>query len=295
MIQAKIVNRRKLSSVADMYRQILVPLDGSRLAEVALPYAEEVAAKTGADIIFLSVLDAEMPDDYQKHQAYIQKVAKATRFHAEKYLEEVIPKPVKVMTATRRGSPANAIVDYANKGAFKLIIMATHGRSGISRWAVGSVADKVVRATTRQPILLIRANGAHPDVREKRILKKMLVPLDGSTVSRAVVPYISELAVKLEMEVTFFQVVTSKNHNGEDAEEYLQSHCAILQEEGIVARCEVRTGDAAEQIIDFADEMAMDLVAMSTHGKSGLNFWTLGSVAQKVLLGGTTPLLLMRA
>ncbi|MFC1941875.1 universal stress protein [Chloroflexota bacterium] len=79
------------------------------------------------------------------------------------------------------------------KGGLNLIVMATHGRSGISRWAVGSIADKVVRASTRQPLMLIRAKGSHADIRAKRILKKALVTLDGSTRSEAVFPCIREI------------------------------------------------------------------------------------------------------
>ena len=173
--------------------------------------------------------------------------------------------------------------------------MATHGRSGISRWAVGSVADKVVRATTRQPLLLIRAKGSHPDIRAKRILKKALVPLDGSIGSEAVIPYIMEIAPNLQMELTLLQVIPKNNHINADAEAYLQSLRRRLEDRGITTKYEIRVGAAADQIIDLADELAIDVVAMSTHGQTTVSLWPLGSVAQKVLIGGNTPLLLIRA
>ncbi len=270
--------------------KMIVPLDGSKLAEIALPYAEELGARTGINITLLSVL--EFADN--EYIAYLQKIMDITRHHAKKY--SVIPgsKEVEVYATTHVGYPAEAIVDFACKWDHKLIVMATHGRSGIGRWAVGSVADKVVRATINLPVMLIRGKKSRPDVRQKRLLRKAIVPLDGSISSQAVIPYISQLALKLEMELTILQVVQQTNNHKADAESYLQTQCAELEKQGIAANYKVRVGSPADEIIDFADELAVDLVAMSTRGKNGIAPWTLGSVAQKVLLGGSTPLLLVR-
>ncbi len=277
-----------------MYQTIVVPLDGSKLAEVALPYAEEMAAKAGCNVVLLSVLESEEVAEYQKYLGYIKKLVTATKRHAEKYMGEALGKTVNVGTATRRGSPAEAILEYVSKGPFSLIVMATHGRSGVGRWAVGSVADKVVRASTRQPVLLIRAKETRSDVREKRILKKALVPLDGSAGSRAVIPCMREIASKLEMEITLLQVMPNTNHSFSDAERYLQTVVSMFEEKGIKAACEVRVGSPADVIIECADELAIDMVAMSTRGKTSIGPWPLGSVAQKVLLAGNTPLLLVK-
>jgi nucleotide-binding universal stress UspA family protein len=278
-----------------MPEKIIVPLDGSRLAEVALPYAEELAAKMDSEIILLSVLQSEEAHEYQKHQSYAAKIVNVTKRHAEKYLDKSGSKAINIQTATRAGNPAEGILDYIRKGTSKLIVMATHGRSGISRWAVGSVADKVVRAAARQPLLLIRAKGAHPDIRAKRILKTALVPLDGSIGSEAIIPYIMEIAPCLQMELTFLQVVPKNDHTYSDTEAYLQRWCHQLEDNHIRTRYEVRVGAAADQIIDLADELVVDMVAMSTQGQNTISLWPLGSVAQKVLLGGNTPLLLIRA
>jgi len=278
-----------------IYKKVVVPLDGSPLAEVALPYAEEVAAKMGSDIILLTVLPSGEPEEYQNHQNYTKKIEDVTKRQVEKYLEDTGNKAIKVGTATRVGNPAEGILDYVDKGYMCLIVMATHGRSGVGRWAVGSVADKVVRATTRQPLLLIRAKGAHPDVRAKRIMKKGLIPLDGSPESEAVITFISEVAYNLQMELTLLRVIPKTNGTFASADVYLQGWCQRLEERGITAGYEVRVGAPADQIIDLADELAIDIVAMATHGQTAVNLWALGSVAQKVLLGGNTPLLLIRA
>jgi nucleotide-binding universal stress UspA family protein len=278
-----------------MLTKIVVPLDGSPLAEVALPYAEEIAGKTDTRIVLLSVLMSEEAHEHANHHTYATKIVEATKRHVEKYLENPKSKAIDVAMATRVGNPAEGILDYVNKGHLSLIVMATHGRSGLGRWAVGSVADKVVRATTRQPLMLIRAKGAHPDIRAKRILKKALVPLDGSTISEAVIPYIAQVAKSLQMELTLLRVVSKNSQVSVDAEAYLERWCTQFEEEGVSARYAVRLGAAADQIIDLADELASDMVAMSTQGQSAISLWPLGSVAQKVLLGGNTPLLLVRA
>lgn len=278
-----------------MYKKIVVPLDGSRLAEVALPYAEELAGKMGSEMVLLSVIESEEAHEYEKHNKYAKKIVEATKQHAGKYLGESGRKVIKVGAATRVGNPAEGIINYVSRGTSTLIVMATHGRSGIGRWAIGSVADKVVRNTTKQPLMLVRAKGARSDLREKRILKKALVPLDGSTRSEAVIPYIRDITSRLKMELNFLQVVPQNNHNYTDVESYLQNVCRKFENTGITANYYVREGATADEIIDLADEITVDVVAMSTHGKSAVNLWPLGSIAQKVLFGGNTPLLLVRA
>ena len=139
------------------YEEIVVPLDGSQLAEVALPYAEEIAAKMHCKVIMLAVLQSDEADKYQKHHIYATKMVKTTKEQIKKYLPKVGGEAIEVSEVTRIGNPAKGILDYVDKGPLSLIVMATHGRSGVSRWAVGSVTDNVVRSTSRQPILLIRA------------------------------------------------------------------------------------------------------------------------------------------
>jgi nucleotide-binding universal stress UspA family protein len=277
-----------------MYTKVVVPLDGSPLAEVALPYAEEIAAKMSSDMVLLTVLSSENHEEYNNHLSYSKKIMEVTKLQVGKYHRNSNDYSFKISTVTRTGNPAEGILDFAEKGYPSLIVMATHGRSGISRWSVGSIADKVVRATSRQPLLLIRAKGSHPDVRAKRILKKALVPLDGSAVSETVLPFISEIARSLQMELTLLQVIPSTNRTYNNAESYLRGWCKRLGEDGISAVYQVKIGAAADQIIDYADEIASDLVAMSTRGQTALNLWSLGSVAQKVLLGGNSPLLLVK-
>ncbi|OGO32515.1 MAG: hypothetical protein A2Z29_06905 [Chloroflexi bacterium RBG_16_56_11] len=278
-----------------MYKRVVVPLDGSPLAETALPYAEEIATRMGSEIILLTVLPCGDSEEYRDHDTYISSVIGSTRQKIIECCEMTGRKAIGVGSATRNGDAAQGILSYVNRGYSCLLVMATHGRSGLSRWAIGSVADKVVRSTLRQPLLLIRARGKATDVKAGGILKKMLVPLDGSLESEAVIPYLSRIALSLNTSFTLFRVITGHNHTADSAEAYLRNWCQHLRKEGITAEYKVRAGAAAEQIIDYAGKRGFDLVAMSTRGQTGITRWALGSVAQKVLLGGNTPLLLIRA
>lgn len=278
-----------------MFAKVVVTLDGSKLAEVALPYAEELAAKMGYDLVLLTILNPQDTNEYENHLRYTKKIEEITQYHASKYIENGKGKAIDVTTVIRYGDPAEGIMEYALTNGLPLIIMASHGRSGISRWTVGSVADKVVRSNYYQPVMLIRAKESRSDIREKRILKKVLVPLDGSDTSETVIPYITQIAAKLEMELTLLQVVPTTNHaNIAEIEDHLISVCSQLKQNNLTVDYKVNTGAIAENIIDFADEFAFDLVAMSTHGMNRGDIFSLGSIAQKVFLGGNTPLLLIK-
>lgn len=296
-----------------MYEKILVSLDCSALAEVALPYAEELAGRLGSEVDLVYVSELAEDPNQRVHQFYLEKRAETTKESARRYIEKGRRRVIKVKSTILVGNPAEKIVEYADEKDIGLIVMATHGQSGIRRWALGSVADKVVRATTR-PVALIRAKGARPDVREKGILNKALVPLDGSREGEAAVPYIAELASKLKAEVVLFQVLppgyyttTAEGYNyiiypenlmasdKAHAKDYLEKVGARLKRKGVTVKSEVRFGNAAEEIIRLADEINADLVAMSTHGRSGVGRWVFGSVADRVLHEGNTPLLLVRA
>jgi nucleotide-binding universal stress UspA family protein len=278
-----------------MFSNIVVTLDGSKLAEVALPYAEELAAKMGYDIVLLTVLDPQDTISRDDHWTYAKQIEEITKYNAAKYIDNGNGKTIDVTAVTRYGDPSEGIMEYALTRGFPLIVMASHGRSGIGRWTVGSVADKVVRSNYHQPVMLVRAKGSRSDMRGKRVLKKALVPLDGSNESEKVIPYITQIATKLKMELTLFQVVPSTNHtNITEIEAYLQHVCSQLKENNITANYKVNYGAIAENIIDFANELAFDLVAMSTRGMNRCDIFSLGSIAQRVFLGGDTPLLLIK-
>jgi nucleotide-binding universal stress UspA family protein len=297
-------------------KKILVPLDGSELAEVALPYAEELSVKLGVGIellraVILPVYSEPLGGVYSVEQEV------ALRTGAEAYLERVScrlkEKGIDVSSETVCSTAAEGIIDYASKDGVELIVLATHGHSGITRWALGSVADKVIRGTDK-PVVLIRAKGHSPAEPGHRMIKKIVVPLDGSKESEAVIPCVTWLAAGLGAEVVLFQALAGGFHTitakGYDytiypeqqmasdkafAEDYLSLVGEQLKNKGVGLDFVVRVGDAAEGIIESADDLKADMVAMSTRGRSGVSRWVIGSVAEKVLREGNRPLLLVRA
>jgi nucleotide-binding universal stress UspA family protein len=196
-----------------MYKRMLVPLDGSELAERALPYAKELAIHLGSEVILINVrMPAENPDE-PEHRFYISKMAAATEQDIKKSPALPPGQKVKVESAII-GSPgllthpAEEIVDYAEKENVSLIVMATHGRTGIRRWTLGDTANKVARAS-KCPVLLIRAN---TDVPKSVHLDKILVTLDGSKQSESVLPYIENLASKLKTKISLLNIVEPPYH-----------------------------------------------------------------------------------
>jgi nucleotide-binding universal stress UspA family protein len=306
-----------------MYKRMLVPLDGSELAERALSYAKELAIHLGSEVILINVrMPAENPDE-PEHRFYISKMAAATEQDIKKSPALPSGQKVKVESAII-GSPgllthpADVIVDYAEKENVSLIVMATQGRTGIRRWTLGDTDNKVARAS-KCPVLLIRAN---TDVPKSVHLDKILVTLDGSKQSESVLPYIENLASKLKTKISLLNIVEPPYHiysysEGMDyyggggivrvpyteeeikplklvAEKYVKSVSDKLMTEGIKTSYELRTGSAGEEIIKAEEEIHPDIVAMSTHGHSGFGRWEHGSIADKVLHHGKTPLLLVR-
>jgi nucleotide-binding universal stress UspA family protein len=154
-----------------MYKKILVPLDGSELAECALPHAEEIASKCGAEVILVSV--TERIQGYRPVEGYsgssgetlVPEAVGKLEKQGQKYLDRIAKglesKGIKVQTEMLMGNPAEELTIYSKTENCDLVIMASHGRSGPSRWTHGSVAEKVLRSSFT-PILMIRAPGCTP-------------------------------------------------------------------------------------------------------------------------------------
>ena len=299
-----------------MYEKIMVPLDGSELAEVALPYAEELAVQLGSEIILISVSELLKDPQEEIDQSYFQKIVESIKERAARYSgQPATTQAIKVKSVLLSGHPAEKIVEYADSENISFIIMSTHGRSGIQRWALGSVADKVMRASTK-PVVLIRSKDSRSDIRVEGLLRKVVVPLDGSKEAEAVIPYIEELASKLKLGVILVQVLDRGYNTLEGyfplsdqqmesdkaiATTYLNNMGARLKEKGITVSAEQKLnidiiyGNPAEEIIKLANEKQVDFIAMTTHGRSGVGRQVFGSVAERILREGNTPLMLVKA
>ena len=286
-----------------MFNKILVPLDGSKLAEQVLPYARWLAAAYGASITLVRVTDPEARLPFTANQS------------ASDYLKytaaSLAPSPVE--SVEKIGKPAEVIVDTAKGDADCLIAMATHGMTGPRRWVLGSVASKVVQ-TADNPILLIRVAQDAAQL-GPFALKRVIVPLDGSGLAEKVLPYVRVLASKLKLDMQLVRTYSLppdayvvadgviaqgpaqyRKNLHEESEKYLDGKVASLQADGISAvSATVIEGDAASELVELAEGPPQSLIAMSTHGRSGLGRWVLGSVAEKVVQHSRAPVLLIRA
>ncbi|MGD0780750.1 MAG: universal stress protein [Dehalococcoidales bacterium] len=306
-----------------MFKRLLVPLDGSTLAEIALPYAEEIARHFGSEIILVNVRTPTENLDKPEHRTYLTRMAAEVEQNIKKSKDIPAGEKVKVTSAIV-GSPgmlthpAEHILDYAEQENINLIVMSTHGRTGIRRWTLGSTANQVARAF-QCPLLLIRASAGIP----KNVhFGNILVPIDGSIQSEVVLPYIEFFASKLKTKINLLNVVELQYHlypysepiayygaagvvkvpytedemkpMKEVAEEYTKSVNDKLTKASVKTSYEVKIGSPGEEIIKTEEKMHPDVVAMSTHGHSGFGRFDHGSVTDKVLHAGITPLLLVR-
>jgi len=210
------------------------------------------------------------------------------------------------------GEAATVIIERYRNDPYCLIAMATHGMSGLRRWLMGSVTSKVVQHAAN-PLLIIRpTEKADPVIPAS--LRTIFVPLDGSALAEKVLPTVIGLAKPLKLEVQLVRAYTPAaetyiiadgviaqstaqfNQNLKaEVETYLEGKVQALRAEGVenVSAAAV-LGDAASEIIDFARRTENNLVAMSTHGRSGVGRWLLGSVAEKVVQHSQDPVLLIR-
>lgn len=297
-----------------MYTRILVPLDGSATAEAVLPYAEAFAAGFKTSVELMSVVDiGAMTTHLEADKVHrLDTVIATEEKNSASYLENVAKIFSRFPTECRivRGHPAEAILETTSNDRDTLIAMATHGRSGAKRWLLGSVAEKVLRGTTN-PLFLVRAAVAKES--PQRIINSIVVPLDGSSLAEQMLPTVSFWAQALDVEVTLiraFEFPASAYYGSEnylpdynafreearkEAADYLKEKANALIGEG-VRTVSTRTieGPAADEIIGYAQTEPRAVIAMSTHGRSGMRRWILGSVTEKVVRHGDDPVLVVR-
>lgn len=283
-----------------MYSKILVPLDGSSLAEQILPYARFWAEAYGIPVELMRVED---PDIWRP-------------LPSPDYIKEIstlyLPPSQKTQSVEQVGKPAEMIIERAKTDPACLIAMATHGLSGIRRWLLGSVASKVAHTTTN-PLLIIRpVEGQNPARRIE--LNTVVVPLDGSALAEKILPHVVTLARKMNLEVhlvrvyalpadayvvgdgVFMQAVTQQRETMQsEAESYLDGKTQALRAEGLdrVVSTAIQ-GDPAGEIIDLGCNTPKNLIAMSSHGSSGVGRWLLGSVTERVIHHSRDPVLVIR-
>jgi nucleotide-binding universal stress UspA family protein len=197
----------------------------------------------------------------------------------------------------RSGAPAETILQTAERERASMIALTTHGRTGASRWMLGSVAERILQASLL-PVLVARSLPTRVcrGKLESRPIRNFLVPLDGSRQSLGSLGPVLRLARPVDAQVTLLHVNEPSPYEGrwEPPDDTLKEANQRFREACIPSRVEQRTGDPADVILETADKEEMDLIAMTTHGRSGPSRWLFGSVAARVLRGASIPLLVVR-
>ncbi|MFW6126072.1 MAG: universal stress protein [Chloroflexota bacterium] len=311
-----------LDTDVKQYKRMLVPLDGSPLAESVLVYVKELAARLRLNVTLLSVCDPKERHLMPIQRGYVDQLVERVERQAQDVRRTPrVPVEVngtKVHGEVVMGDPAEEIVRCVDTTGIDLVVMATHGRSGIKRWAMGSVAEKVLHAAN-VPIWLVRANASTEPAYDAWPKKTMVVPLDGSPLAESILSHVVALAHQENpgaLEVVLicvceYAALPDSRGKGpasgweipmrrEIARAKRQAKRYLLQVERQVERAnmnvrsEALVGEPASVITDFANRLPCSIVAMAAHGRSGLSRWAYGSVADKVLHSLCRPLLLVR-
>ena len=296
-----------------MYTRMLIPLDGSQVAEQVLPYARCLAKALKIPVELLEVIDLE---DLRllanpERGRYIDTLLSERMEAGKSYLEAIAQsfQETQVTCVVEKGKAEDVVIERAASDKGTLIVMATHGRSGIQRWVLGSVADKVLHGSTNH-LFLIRANDQGKAVGEA-LLKKVIVPLDGSPVAETVLPYVVDLAKKMRLEVVLVRAYALPTSTADEYQTYTDELIGLIEAEARDYLAEkikeakgkglenvssvVNVGYGAEEIITLARNTPDNFIAMCTHGRSGMKRFVLGSVTDRVVRHSGDPVLIIRA
>jgi nucleotide-binding universal stress UspA family protein len=301
-----------------MYERVIIPLDGSKLAEGVLPQVDALIRGRQCQVHLLSVAPTrrgvwpftDLQPEKKEQQRIREELTAYLRAAAEK-MSEVAPADVKF--DVRFGRPADEILAFAAEVEADLIATSTHGHSGLRQWVFGSVTDRVL-SEAPCPVLLVRPD--HP-VDSLTSYQRILVPLDGSEMAEQVLPYvkaliepnrttlflISVLVTDVgERTVTLLtsyppglQLATTARHHAEmQLRTYLRGMASRLRTHGAIVHTAIRYGAPADEILRYAADVNANLISMTTHGLSGLSRWVYGNVAGQVLHRAQSPVLLVR-
>jgi nucleotide-binding universal stress UspA family protein len=296
-----------------MFKHILVPLDGSQLAEAALPVAASLAEKLGAKITLIHVIERDAPG--QVHgQPHLKEEAAAERYLAD-VASRGFPQGLRVDSHVHTAGVddvARSLVEHALELKYDLIVMCSHGRGGALRLVLGSIAQKVISMGSL-PVLI--TNPGDKEEAQGFPCEALLVPFDGDVEHAQALPFAVELARTCEVALHLAMVVptlgtlsaeaaatgrllpraTSRmlEMSAKDAEEGLQARVQELRDQGLNANAHVLRGDPAGVIVDFARRLRADLVVLATHGRLGMGAFWEGSVANSVCSRCTAPVLLV--
>jgi nucleotide-binding universal stress UspA family protein len=300
-----------------MYRSILVPLDGSTSAEHALPWALSIAGKNGTQLHLVRVHVPPVPIMVGNELASDVMLDSAVRKIEASYLEEVVQRlkqnaTVPIHSSLLEGAVADAIDDHAKTIKADLIAITSHGRGAFARFWLGSVADKIIRHAPA-PILVVRpSDDSAVDLKTRPSFQRIVIPLDGSKLAERIIEPAIELGKTSAAEYSLVLILEAVENiealadmkvkipggwmpeaTEAKAEIYLDKVAHHMRGHSVIVHPKVIAhGSAAGGILEYAKTHGNPLIALATHGSSGLKRLILGSVADKIIRGATTPVLI---
>ena len=312
-----------------MYRRVLVPLDGSTVAMQVLPYTAYIAKAAGAKLELMQVISPyprelmrELTRENREGQPrttplYEQwaSVQEGLRRRAMDALNEASASMrgsgLDVTVTVDEGDPAQEILNVAGREPDTIIAISTHGRSGVGRWLVGSVTDKVVRYAA-EPVLVVRSRDGEVTSAAPRF-ERVILPMDGSPTSEAAMPDAIAVANALGIGMTLLRSVTPIDYGDAFADyavsayeevtaeidnevrDYLSAKAELVRGAGVMDVTQHAAGSpAATAILDAEGPEGNNLIVMATHGRAGVGRWVLGSVTDRVVRHSVGPVLVVR-
>jgi nucleotide-binding universal stress UspA family protein len=301
-----------------MYKTIIVPLDGSTFAEQAVATAVNIARSAGADLVFARVHESFLYEGLD-NSSFEEMSCREEEDYLASLVDHVeVTYGLKAARTLLRGAVVPAIADLAEGTLEPLIVLSTHGRTGFSRFWLGSVADAITHVV-QAPLLMLRHRGADAGLQAAaHRFQNILIPLDGSDLADSVLPHAAALAQSVAARLTLMRVVTptpapaalyaapfalpaqpfddTVSVRTEMAQGYVDAVAARLRmnDTRLDVRTDVRVSEAvAPAILDAAVSHAADTIAIATHGR-GMSRLVVASVADKILRGGPEAVLVVR-
>lgn len=284
------------------FRSIMVPVDGSPLAEAAIPYAVAIAERTHSKVRFVLVHPQQYPPLLiEPANVYLRGLTQRFREQLGCSLTSII----------LTGPVAPSLVQHAQEIGADLVVMTTHGLGGLHRAWLGSVADQLIR-TIEIPLIVVRprADGSLPPLN----LREVLVPLDGSLLAEVALQPAAALAKLWDAEISLLHVVPPvvitadlalpsavwhddqlTGSRREQAQDYIQDVIERMRTTGakVSGVAVVGSTPIAQTLLQFANPARVGLIAMATHGRGGLRRLVLGSATDKMVRSAEVPVLVV--
>jgi nucleotide-binding universal stress UspA family protein len=300
-----------------MYKVIMVPTDGSGFDREAIRVALRVAEQTDAKVQLVRVLTTGSLFELAAGTEGIPVAAEVVLSERDKAMSELYALAAEcramskaVVTVDLHAGPiAEVLEGYASRHGVDLIVISTHGRSGIARLSLGSVTDSLIRHTTI-PVLVVKPPTSYLNPRVSEAFKRIIVPLDGSVLAEQILPRVVALAKLEDAEITLLNVLIPQSHSQKEtadpslpwwdkdisvAKKYLFHIAGGLRRNGVAVTTDIVIGEnVANAIGDFAARERADLIAIATHGRGGLARMLRGSVASAVMHSARTSMLVLR-